>query len=348
MDISHTLLAQKDRILDYLDCPVPAVGHACEVAPGVRWLRMPLPIALDHINLWLIADDDKWVAIDSGIGDQETQQHWETLLADHTLSNLIVTHMHPDHIGCAAWLVEKTGVPLWMSLGEITSANLTHQQAGAWAFSAAEALYASHGLSPKQQAAMKERGNRYNSHVPTLPKTFQRLIEGNHVHIGEHSWDATMGYGHSPEHLSLYSEEQGILIAGDMILPRISPNVVVLASAPDDNPLGLYLESINYLRELPEDTLVLPSHGRPFRGLHQRIAQLEAHHELRFELILGACRTPKTAAELIPVVFDRPIEDANSIFFALGEAIAHLNYLHQRGDMRREFDQGSYLFQSNS
>ncbi|GAB2181284.1 MBL fold metallo-hydrolase [Denitratisoma sp. agr-D3] len=331
------LLQKKDTILDYPDIPLPEPGQTQEVLPGIRWVRMPLPIvALNHVNLWLLADGERWAAVDTGIATDSQKALWQQVLTDHPLSHLVVTHLHPDHVGLAAWLQEQTGAPLWMTLGEYSTAQLFFHQLGAWSFAAVEALYARHGLGEEMLAALATRAGAYRKGVPALPAAYRRMIDGDHFTIGEREWRVITGYGHSPEHASLYCDELRVLVSGDMMLPRISTNVSVLPTCPEDDTLGRFLDAISRFEALPEDTLVLPSHGKPFRGLHLRIAQLKAHHAERCEVLTEACVVPKTAAELIPVLFERPIDDANQIFFALGEAIAHLNHLHRAGRLRRD------------
>lgn len=336
------LVQKKDTILDYPEIRLPEGGEAREILPGIRWLRMPLPMALDHVNLWLLADGDHWAAVDTGIATDEQKGFWQQILATHPLSHLVVTHLHPDHLGLAAWLQERTGAPLWMTQGEFATAHLFLNQMGHWSFAEVEALYARHGLSQELQTALAGRSGGYRKGVPAIPATYRRMIDGDQFTIGDQTWRVITGYGHSPEHASLYCDELHVLISGDMMLPRISTNVSVSPTSPDDDGLGRFLDSIARFRELPEDTLVLPSHGRPFRGLHLRIAQLEAHHAERCEVLTEACVVPKTAAELVPVLFDRPINDAHQIFFALGETIAHLNHLLRAGRVRR-IEEGSHF-----
>src|SRR3970282_1122834 len=112
-------------------------------------------------------------------------------------------------------------------------------------------------------------------------------------------------------------------------------NVSVWSIDPEGDPLRLFLESVARYRELPKDVLVLPSHGKPFRGAHTRVAQREKHHQARFgELKQALQEKPKTAAELLGVLFRRSL-DAHQTFFAMGEAIAHLHYLYYAGQARR-------------
>jgi len=337
------LIQKKDTILDYPEIPLPEPGQTQEVSAGIRWVRMPLPItALNHVNLWLLEDGERWAAVDTGIATEDQKALWRQVLAGHPLSHLVVTHLHPDHIGLASWLQEETAAPLWMTLGEYSTAQLFLHQLGHWSFAAVEALYARHGLERTMLDALAARSGAYRKGVPALPATYRRMIDGDRFTIGDREWQVITGFGHSPEHASLYSDQGHILIGGDMMLPRISTNVSVLPTSPEDDTLGRFLDSISRFLALPEDTLVLPAHGRPFRGLHLRIAQLKAHHAERCEVLAEACATPQTAADLIPVLFDRPIDDANQIFFALGEAIAHLNHLHHAGRLRRS-DAGSTI-----
>jgi glyoxylase-like metal-dependent hydrolase (beta-lactamase superfamily II) len=299
---------------------------------------MPLPFALDHINLWLLADDDSWTAVDTGFSAKPVMEAWQRVLADRKLGRVLVTHFHPDHLGLAAWLQEQTGAGLWMTQGEYLTAYMVHGQIAGCGIPAMLDFFRAHGLDEAPIEALRARGNVYARGVPTIPDTFRRLQDSDRLTIGGCAWRVIVGHGHAPEHASLYCEDQHVLISGDMVLPRISTNISVFAATPDADPLGWFLASLDRLRALPEDTLVLPSHGLPFHGLHARIAQLEAHHAARCDDLLDACAVPKTAAELIPVLFPREITDPHQVMFAMGESIAHLNYLHQAHRLERIVD----------
>jgi glyoxylase-like metal-dependent hydrolase (beta-lactamase superfamily II) len=311
---------------------LPDTGATFEVADGVHWLRMPLPFALDHINLWLLADGDDWTAVDTGIALDPVKDAWKSVLQGRRLSRQIVTHFHPDHLGLAGWLQEETGAPLWMTQGEYLTAYVVAAGLPPFDMGTMIEFFRQHGLGAEAVAGLEKRGNAYKRGVPSIPATFQRLIDGERIAIGRHTWRVIIGHGHAPEHASLYCAELGVLIAGDMLLPRISTNVSAYASAPKLDMLGLYLDSLERLTVLPTDTLVLPSHGRPFRGLHARVADLQRHHADRCTELLSACAAgPRSAAELLTVLFGRPIDDPHQTMFAMGEAIAHLNHLeHQR------------------
>lgn len=337
--------------IDYPFATPPAPGAALVVAEGVRWLRMPLPFALDHINLWLLEDESNGneglAAVDTGIALDAVKDAWKSALAGRCLTRQIVTHFHPDHLGLAAWLEAEYGAPLAMTQGEYLTAHLV--AAGVAPFGVATMLdfFRAHGLDAERLAALEARGNAYKRGVPALPATFHRLADGDALRIGARDWRVLVGHGHAPEHASLHCEALGVLIAGDMLLPRISTNVSVFAANPEGDPLGLFLASIERLTALPPDTLVLPSHGRPFRGLHARVDELKAHHAARCADLLAACAAgPKSAAELLPVLFGRPIEDAHQTMFAMGEAIAHLNYLEKRRHLERLVENGTIRYAS--
>ncbi len=338
---------QLEHQLDYpLGGTLPASGATVEVAPGVRWLRMGLPFALNHINLWLLRDCDEhgrdgWAVVDCGIANDATRAAWEQVFASELqglpVLRLIVTHMHPDHIGLAHWLTERWDVPLWISAGDWHAARMASQSTTGFGGPGAALFMASHGLAdPASIEKIKARTNYYPSMVPQVPAQFRRLMHGDRLRIGAHDWTCHAGYGHAPEHISLHCAELATLISGDMVLPRISTNVSVMNFEPDGNPLPLYLASIDQMRTLATDTLVLPSHGKPFRGLHERIAQLRTHHDERLADVRSACaRAPQTASSLLPVLFHRQL-DLHQTTFAMGEALAHLHALWLGGELRRE------------
>ncbi len=345
----------QEQALHYpLGDTVPPPGATLELAPGVRWVRMGLPFALDHINLWLLRDcidgQQGWSIVDCGIANDTTRALWEQVFAQELqglpVLRVIVTHMHPDHIGLAHWLCERWSTPdapgvgardcrLWISATDWNAARMASQSTTGYGGDAAATFFALHGLTdPGAVAQVRARSSYYASMVPAVPARFHRLLHGQVVPVGGQDWHCIVGYGHAPEHIALHCPALGLLIAGDMVLPRISTNVSVIDLEPEADPLPLYLQSLDTLRGLPADTLVLPSHGRPFRGLHERIAQLHAHHDERFAEVLAACREqPQSAAELLPVLFRRKL-DLHQTTFAMGEAIAHVHALAGRGALQ--------------
>ncbi|MCH2241801.1 MAG: MBL fold metallo-hydrolase [Aquabacterium sp.] len=342
------------------DQAVPEPGRVLQIADGVLWLRMAMPFALNHINLWLLRDRldgrEGWTIVDCGLGQPDVRQQWEQVFASALdglpVLRVIVTHMHPDHIGSAAWLTERWSTPqqacrAWISAGDYFAAQLAmNHDADAGGDRAAD-FFASHGLTdPAAQAGVRERAGYYRHLVPALPPQHVRLLGGQELRIGDDSWHCIAGYGHAPEHISLHCPARGLYIAGDMLLPRISTNVSVHNNEPEGDPLSLYLDSLAVLaRLLPPQTLVLPSHGLPFGGeqaadgqggAHTRINELACHHDERLQETLHACRQqPTSAADLLPVLFRRQL-DLHQTTFAMGEALAHLHRLWLAGELRRE------------
>jgi glyoxylase-like metal-dependent hydrolase (beta-lactamase superfamily II) len=312
---------------------------------------MPLPFALDHINLWLLDDGEDCTAVDTGIAMDAVKEHWKSALAafpnERRLSRQIVTHFHPDHFGLAAWLESETGAALWMTQGEYQTAHLVAAGIAPFDMTTMLEFFRQHGLDATRHAGIEKRGNAYRRGVPAIPATFRRMIDGDIITVGAHDWRIIVGYGHAPEHASLYCATLGVLIAGDMLLPRISTNVSAYAADPSFDSLGLFLASLEHFTALPADTLVLPSHGRPFRGLHARVAELQAHHAARCADLLDACKAgARSACELLPVLFGRPIDDPHQTMFAMGEAIAHLNHLQQERRLARTIEGGIIRYAS--
>ena len=319
---------------------LPATGKAIELATGVRWIRMGLPFALNHINLWLLDDGDGWTVVDCGIATDATRDAWEQVIAQELqgkpVKRVIATHCHPDHVGLSAWLCERWNAPLAMTVGEYGFARMMAASLPGADGPAMVPHFQRHGLrDPARLAQLEGRKSYYTTLVPRVPEHFLRIEEGRPLLIGGREWRVITGTGHSPEHAALHCAELGILISGDMVLPRISTNTSVFAVEPEADAVGQYLSSLEKFLPLPEDTLVLPSHGKPFRGLHKRSAQLQAHHAERLDEVRVACATPQSAADIVPLMFRREL-DTHQLTFAMGEALAHLHRLLYAGELKRE------------
>ena len=331
---------------------LPASGQALAVAPGVKWVRMPLPFALDHINLWLLRDRldgrEGWTVVDTCIARDEIRSQWEQVFAGELdglpVLRVVVTHMHPDHIGLARWLCERWSGPdgectLWCSATDYHMARIGSQSTTGFGGEAAATFFHAHGLTdPESLEKIRARASYYPSLVPGVPRHFRRLMDGQTLSIGGHMWRCIAGYGHAPEHIALSCDDLQLLISGDMVLPRISTNVSVYDIEPESDPLALFLDSLQRYLPLPAGTLVLPSHGKPFTGLRERIAQLQQHHADRLAEVLTACQSaPRSAHDVLGVLFPRAL-DLHQTTFAMGEAVAHLHRLWFSGALRRERD----------
>jgi glyoxylase-like metal-dependent hydrolase (beta-lactamase superfamily II) len=312
----------------------PGPGTTLEVAPGVRWVRMPLPFRLNHINLWLIADGDRHVVVDCGYGIGETRDHWRTILAEHPPARVLVTHFHPDHIGNAGWLSETYGLSVATTEAEWLWAHYARHVDPQTEMDGRIAFYRAHGLDEDRLGQLRHRGNWYPQGVPTLPRAYRRLQDGDTEMIGGRAWRVIVCRGHAPEQALLHCAELDLLIAGDQVLPKITPNIAVQHPEPMANPLALFLRGLERLRYLPDATLVLPSHGMPFRGLNARLDQMTGHHDARLADVLEACANPRSTLDIVGVLF-RPDLDIHQIGFAMGEALAHLRLLEADGRLTR-------------
>jgi glyoxylase-like metal-dependent hydrolase (beta-lactamase superfamily II) len=306
---------------------------------------MPLPFALDHINLWLLEDQIGgqlgWTVVDTGYGDEPTRELWKrhfaTSFEGRPLLRVITTHYHPDHMGNAAWLlgqVSGTERLLWSTQSEFQTAHLVWNELTQYCMADNAAFFARHGMPQASAGEQSARGNRYRHGVPELPQSYRRFFGGESLTIGGRAWHVMIGLGHAPEHASFYSPEMGVLISGDMLLPKISTNVSVWASDPLGDPVRLFLESVQRYTRLPVDTLVLPSHGLPFIGINARVRALADHHRDRLGELERTAAGGVTAFDVLPVMFRRQL-DLQQQFFAMGEAIAHLNHSWHRGRLRR-------------
>ena len=346
---------------------LPPSGQATEVAPGVYWLRMGLPFALDHINLWLLRDHqpdpqepaglrEVWTVVDCGIDNPTTREAWQqveaSVMQGLPVLRVIVTHMHPDHMGLAHWLCERWKAPLWMGITEYQAAKLAcHIQSGLGSVPALR-FFSQHGWNREEDLATVQRHmNHYAEMVPAVPASHVRLLDGMPLRIGDRTWQCMSGLGHSPEHMALWCEADALFISGDMLLPSISSNISVYHQEPEADPLAWFLQSLKQMQaRLPDDCLVLPSHGRPFRGVRPRVAQLQTHHAERLSELLQACAQRDCSAhDALPVLFKRPLNQ-QQMAFAMGEAIAHLHALWHAGKVQRRMDpsDGIYRFRTSA
>jgi glyoxylase-like metal-dependent hydrolase (beta-lactamase superfamily II) len=317
----------------------PAEGDAIEVADGIFWVSMPVPfVGLRQVNVWLLRDGDSWTMIDTAYGDDRVRDllHavWDKILGGRRITRLILTHFHPDHAGNMGMVAEHWGglLPL-MAQAEWFAANLAVRGVYADQSGDRAPFHRLHGLDPARITSTGHR--REYAEGVRLATGFRRLQDGEHIAINGDRWLLVRGEGHSPEHLSLYCAARKILIAGDQILPSISTNVSVLQNEPEGDPLGGFLAGCARFQQIYDpDTLVLPSHRRPFYGVLQRLRELEEHHAERLSLVLRAAGAPISAGELLDQMFPRAL-DGGQIGFAMGEALAHLNHLVERGLLER-------------
>ncbi len=328
-------------VLDFPQATPPENGTFREVAPGILWLRLALPFALNHVNLYLIEDGDGWALVDTGISDTATRAVWQGLLdgglGGRRISRLIVTHYHPDHAGLAGWIAEVCNVELSMSQGEWLTSQFMRHHPGATAAVDRASFYRRHGVDAEMATGVASRGHAYLRMTTDLPGHYHRLIAGERITIGGRVFEILTGGGHAPEQVMLFWREGGVFLAADQVLARISPNISVMGYQPEANPLGLYLRSLGDLTAaIPDDVLVLPMHNLPFYGLHQRIGELRRHHDLRCNEVLEACRAaPLSTMQVLPHLFPRAL-DVHQLGFAFGEVLAHINLLVRTGDLQQQ------------
>lgn len=327
----------------------PAPGQVQEVAPGVLWLRMPLPFSLDHINLYLLQHEHGWVIVDTGLNTPQSAAVWEQVFVDvfdnAPVLAVIVTHFHYDHSGMLGWLADRFRCPVYMSQSEYQALYVSVPKSDEphWAVTR---FYQRCGLTEQEVAGflpvMQE-----NFYTTQAPASFHRLQENDLLKIGGRRWRVVIGSGHSPEHVCLYSEDDQLLIAGDQILPRITSSICVMVTEPEANPLGDWLASLRRFHSLPDSLLVLPAHERPFHGLHHRLGQLQQHHKTHLAALVEAADRPRTVAELREVLFPK-VRNSFDLLMAIGETLAHINFLRDEGVLTRSLDQEAWRFSLSS
>lgn len=326
-----------------LDFPFSTLrtGDVLEVVPGLSWFRMRLPYRLNHVNLWILEDGDELAVVDTGMNLPDSREAWSRVLAERfgnrRIGRVIATHYHSDHIGLAAWLCETQRANLFATHIEWCMARLLGIDATRSYVEVQRAFYRRMGFSPEQLDRLDAAGNAYAQKVIPVPPEVRCLRSGDRLAVGGRVWRVITAPGHSPEMACLYDAKAGILIAGDHVLPSITPNVSIYPAEPEGDPLSDYLGSFAPFLALPADTLVLPSHGRPFRGLHTRIRQIEAHHAERLDRVWQACAEPRRVTDLLDVLFEPNLNDHERVI-ATGEALAHIHCLTGRGRLCESVD----------
>lgn len=326
----------------------PEAGHVIPVAEGIDWARLPVPGSLKHVNIWLLDDGDGVAVLDTGLDNAPCREAWQALLdgplAGRRVTRVIVTHFHPDHIGLAGWLTERFDAPLLMTRAEWLFARMLAADVRDAPPREAFSYWRAAGWSESAIAAEAAKGwGRFSSVVSPVPVGFVRIGDGDTIRIDARTWRVVVGSGHSPEHACLVDDAGGLMIAGDQVLPRITSNVSLSVSEPQADPLGEWLHSIARLRALPEDLLVLPSHGEPFTGLHARLDALDHGHRDRLDALHAYLSEPRRAVDCFSVLFGRRIDDS-ILGLATGEAMAHLRHLEVEGRARREINDGVHWF----
>lgn len=334
---------------------VPEPGTAYQVAPGVMWVRMPMPLPLDHVNIWAVKESVGWTIVDSGLSTEATEMSWRALFAAEGAlqggpARVIATHMHQDHVGMAGWLARKFRCVLWMTGLEYLRSRV-HEADDASSLSSDEAtFYRRAGWDEEVIKEYRARYGYFGRYLSKLPRSYRRVRDGEHVRIGLHDWRVITGAGHSPEHACLYCAELKVFISGDQVLPRISSNVSVSPIEPDANPLDEWLLSLRRMAvEVPDDVLVLPSHQEPFRGLHARLESLTREVDASIVRLKSALKERKRAVDVFADLFSREITggDLHHLRLATGESLAHLNYLWHRGEVSREIDRNGVAWYQN-
>ncbi len=329
----------------------PDEGEACELAPGVLWMRLPLPMALDHVNVYALADDDGWTIIDTGMDSRRARAIWARLLAGplagRPVARVLVTHHHPDHIGLAGWFQTEHGAQLITTRTAWLFARMLQLDEQARPVSETLDYWRAAGMDPAILARRaNERPFNFCDIVAPLPIGFRRIAEGDVLRMAGRDWDVRIGNGHAPEHATLWSRDDDLVIGGDQLLATISPNLGVYATEPEADPVGEWLESSTRLaRHARDSQLVLPGHKLPFTGLPTRMRQLIDNHHHALDRLLDFLDRPRVAAECFPPLFKRPI-DEDLYGLALVEAVAHLNHLLAQGRVSRQRrDDGAWLWQ---
>ena len=330
----------------------PEPGNLREVADGVFWVRMPMWGRLNHINVWVLRDYDGWTVVDTGLNREDVQKAWKVIFENHLdakpVTRVIATHLHGDHTGNAGWICQEWGADLWMSRADFFMCKVMAADGPSDVPEDAIKFYRRAGFDEARLDRYRERFGQFGANITELPAGYQRIQEGQYIDIGGREWRAIIGGGHSPEHVCLYCPELKVIIGGDQIMPKITPNVSVNPSEPMANPLREFINSCNRFREqLPPDLLVLPAHESLYEGLHERLIELVDWHEVALEKLYELCAEPKRAVDVFPALFKSEITDT-SYFPATGESIAHLHCALERRILSVDEDENGVAWWSQA
>ncbi len=322
---------------------VPTPGSVTQLADGVFWIRMPMRGRLNHINVWLLRDGGGWTIVDTGIFDERVKKHWRTIFKNYLdgrpVTRVIATHLHTDHTGLAGWITQEWGCELWMSRSDFYMCKVMAADGPSDVPDDAIRFYRRAGFTAERLDRYRQRFGQFGANIAPLPAGYRRISDGQYLDIGSREWRAVIGHGHAPEHVCLYCPELKLIIGGDQILPKITPNVSVQPSEPQANPLRDWLASCARFRELlPPNLLVLPAHESLYEGVHERLTALIDWHEVALEKLYDLCSTPKRAVDVFPALFKSDITEG-SYFPATGESLAHLHCALERRMLMVEEDE---------
>ncbi|MFV2090497.1 MAG: MBL fold metallo-hydrolase [Pseudomonadales bacterium] len=321
---------------------IPEPGNVTAITDGVYWIRMPMVGRLNHINVWLLRDGNGWTIVDTGIFNETVKNHWRSIFENHLegkpVTRVIATHLHTDHTGLAGWITQEWGCELWMSRSDFYMCKTMAADGPSDVPEDAIRFYRRAGFTEALLDRYRERFGHFGASIAPLPAGYRRISDGQYLGIDGREWRAVIGGGHAPEHVCLYCPELKVIIGGDQLLPKITPNVSVQPSEPYANPLRDWLSSCGRFRELlPPNLLVLPAHQNLYEGVHERLTELIDWHEVALEKLYDLCSEPKRAVDVFPALFKSSI-DEYSYFPATGEALAHLHCAQERRMLAVEED----------
>ena len=340
--------------LDYPWASAPQVGEPIEVSKGIFWFRLPLPMALDHVNIYAVDEGDSWTIIDTGLWSKKTLSIWRSIVDQcfnkKPISRVIVTHHHPDHVGLAGWFQKEFKAVLWMTRTAWLMARMLRLDYQKLPVEETVNFWRRAGMDEK---ALKERASgkpfNFGDSVFEMPLGFRRIVDSEKINLGNRSWIVRVGNGHAPEHATLWCENEPLVIAGDQVISSISPNLGVYATEPEADPVQDWLTSCETFLPFANDKqLVLSGHKLPFHGLPHRLKQLIENHHTALSRLVDLLKEPHTAVGCFPALYNRKISE-NEYVLALVEAVAHLNHLYKEKIVSREMNSdGAYVYRTKS
>lgn len=322
-----------------------------EIHPSIYRVSLSIPVPLKAINIYLFKGATGWSIVDCGFHDKESEIVWNQVFRDlhidyDEVSQIIVTHYHPDHYGGAGWLQELTGAKVFLldkekkfldrAWHDKTFPSYLHQ------------AFLNYGMPENIALDVKEEHiSRYQS-VSPHPQEITLLSAGDEIELGDYCFQTIWSPGHTEGLMTLWSESESIFIANDLVLPKITPNISFYGIT-ENNPLSDFFDSLRKIRDLPAK-MVLPGHRQIITNLGERVDEIIHHHDERLDNIKNILKYKQESNnnsvsgwEISSELFGA-LKEPVQHRFAFAETLAHLEYLRHANELKKIKIDGRYFY----